>query len=343
MKINIQKYFKYKNNLKPLIIAEISANHCGSKSLFLKTIKSAAKNGADLIKIQTYEPEDITIDKSFDLPNWNKKKIWKLYSKAQTPYKWHHDAFKLAKKLNIELFSTPFSKRAVDFLLKKKVKLFKISSFEINDFNLVKKIASTKKPIILSTGMASLNEIRECVNIIKKFHNKIILLHCVSGYPTPDHEANLMRISSLKKYFKNINIGLSDHSDDILSSISSIPLGAKVIEKHFILSKKLKSFDRNFSITPQQLKILSTYTKKIFLNLGDGKFKIQKKEQISIKFRRSIFSIKNIKKGEKLSQDNISTFRPAIGLSAKYYFQILGKKAKKDIEANTPIYSSFIK
>ncbi len=341
MKINLQKYFKFNNNLKPLIIAEISANHCGKKSLFLKTIRSAAKNGADLIKIQTYEPEDITINKPLNIKNWNKKKIWNLYTKAQTPYKWHIDAFKLAKKLNIELFSTPFSKRAVDFLIKMRVKLFKISSFEINDFNLIKKIAKTRKPIILSTGMASLNEIKECVNEIKKFHSKIILLHCVSGYPTPDHEANLNRILSLKKCFKDINIGLSDHSNDIISSLSSIPLGAKVIEKHFILSNKLKSFDKKFSITPEQLKNLSIYTKKTYLNLGDGKFKIQKKEKSSIKFRRSIFSIKDIKKGEKLSQNNISTFRPVVGISAKHYFKILGKKINRNIKAHSPIFKSY--
>ena len=229
MKINFQKYFTFGNNLKPLIIAEVSANHCGKKSLFLKTIKSAAENGADLIKIQTYEPKDITVNKSLNIKDWNNKKIWRLYSKAQTPFKWHNDAFKLAKKLNVELFSTPFSNRGVDFLLKMKVKLFKISSFEINDFKLIKKVASTRKPIIVSTGMASLNEIKKCINLIKKFHNKIILLHCVSGYPTPDKEANLLRILSLKKYFKKINIGLSDHTNDIVSAMSSIPLGVSVI------------------------------------------------------------------------------------------------------------------
>ena len=202
MKININDYFNKKKNLRPLIVAEISANHCGSKSLFLKSIISAAKNGADLIKIQTYEPDDITINKSLKLKNWNKKKIWKLYSKAQTPYAWHYDAFKLAKKLKINLFSTPFSERAVDFLLKYNVKLFKISSFEINDFKLIKKIASTKKPLLVSTGMASLNEINDCIKIIKKFHKKIILLHCVSGYPTLDKDANLNRILSLKNILK---------------------------------------------------------------------------------------------------------------------------------------------
>ena len=342
MKTNLQKYFTFGNNLKPLIIAEVSANHCGKKSLFLKTIKSAAKNGADLIKIQTYEPKDITVNKSLNIKNWNNKKIWQLYSKAQTPFSWHFDAFKLAKKLNVELFSTPFSNRAVDFLLKMKVKLFKISSFEITDFKLIKKIASTRKPIIISTGMASLNEIKKCINLIKKFHNKIILLHCVSGYPTPDKEANLLRILTLKKYFRKTNIGLSDHTNDIVSSMSSIPLGVSVIEKHFILSKKLRSLDKDFSITPKQLKELSIFTKKAFLTLGDGKFKIQKNEIKSIKFRRSIYAIKDIKKGEILSKNNISTYRPVMGIKAENYFKILGRKAKKNIKIHSPIYSQYI-
>ncbi len=343
MKININDYFDNKKKLRPLIIAEISANHCGKKSLFLKSIISAAKNGADLIKIQTYEPEDITINKSLKLKNWNKKKIWNLYSKAQTPFAWHHDAFKLAKKLKIDLFSTPFSERGVDFLLKYNVRLFKISSFEINDFKLIKKIAMTKKPIILSTGMASLGEINQCIKIIKKFHKKIILLHCVSGYPTLAKEANLNRILSLKKYFKNINLGLSDHTNDITTSLSSIPLGAKIIEKHFIISKKLKSLDKQFSITPDQLKKLSAYSKAIFSSLGDGKFKVQKSEKNSIKFRRSIYSIKDIKKGDKLSKNNISTFRPTVGISASNYFKVLGKKVRKNIKAKSPIFKTYLK
>ena len=168
MTFNLNNYFKSKNNLRPLIIAEVSANHCGKKSLFLKSIRSAAKNGADLIKIQTYEASDITINKSFKIKNWNKKKIWKLYSKAQTPYAWHKDAFSLAKKLKVELFSSPFSEKAVDFLQSFNVKLFKIASFEITDLKLIRKIAKTKKPIIISTGMASLKEIQECIRLINK-------------------------------------------------------------------------------------------------------------------------------------------------------------------------------
>jgi pseudaminic acid synthase len=340
MTFNLNKYFNFNQSLRPLIIAEVSANHCGKKSLFLKSIKSAAKNGADLIKIQTYEASDITINKSFNIKNWNKKKIWNLYSKAQTPYAWHKDAFSLAKKLKIELFSSPFSERAVDFLQSFNVKIFKVASFEITDLKLIKKIAMTKKPVIVSTGMASLNDIRKCLQMINRYHNKVVLLHCVSGYPTPESEANLKKIITLQKKFKKINIGLSDHTNNIITSLASIPYNIVLIEKHFILSKKLKSLDKNFSIDPKELKNLSKLSKIVYSSIGNGKFKIQKNEKQSLKFRRSIFSIKKIKKGEKFSYKNISTFRPKVGISAKFFFKVLGKKAKKDIPLNSPIYFS---
>ena len=342
MTFNLNKYFTSKKPLRPLIIAEVSANHCGKKSLFLKSIISAAKNGADLIKIQTYEASDITINKSFNIKNWNKKKIWNLYSKAHTPYSWHKEAFTLAKKLKIELFSSPFSERAVDFLQTFNVKLFKIASFEITDLKLIKKIAQTKKPVIVSTGMASLNEIKECVKLIKKYHSKVVLLHCVSGYPTQESEANLNRILTLKNNFKNINIGLSDHTDNINTSIASIPYNTVFIEKHFILSKKLNSLDRKFSINPKELKELSRISKIIFSSLGNGNFKIQNNEKESLRFRRSIFSIKKIKKGEKFTTNNISTYRPEVGLSAKFFFNVLGKRAKKNIDTHSPIYLNYI-
>ena len=225
MKINFQKYFKNNPNLRPLIIAEISANHCGKKSLFLKSIKSAAQHGADLVKIQTYEPKDITVNKSLNIKYWNKKKIWKLYSKAQTPFKWHKDAFKLAKKMNINLFSTPFSERGVDFLSKLNVKLFKISSFEINDFKLIKKIASTRKPVIISTGMASLKEISSTYDVFKKNQIPISLLHCISSYPNLEKNSYLSNIIDLKKKFKCV-IGLSDHTKNIKTAIYSYISGA---------------------------------------------------------------------------------------------------------------------
>ena len=336
MKINLNTYFKKKNNLKPLIVAEISANHNGSKKVFLNSIKSAAKNGADLVKIQTYEADDISINKKFLIGN-KKTNIWKLYKKAQTPYSWHHDAFKLSKKLGIELFSTPFSLKAVKFLKKFKVKLFKISSFEITDLRLVEEIAKTKKPVILSTGMASLKEIKKCIKTINKYHKKIILLHCVSGYPTSEKQSNLRRINSLKKVF-NYNVGLSDHTDDIITSLTAVSLNAVLIEKHFIVNKAINSLDKKFSIDPRQLLSLNKMIERVKDSLGSGNFQLQNDEKKSIKYRRSIFSIKRISKGEKLTTKNISTFRPKIGLPADKFKNILGKRLKKSLVAFSPIF-----
>ena len=190
--IKIGKKLAISSRLRTLIIAEISANHCGSKKSFLKHILAAHKFGADLIKIQTYEPQDMVLKKNFTIKEglWKKSNLWNLYRKAQTPFDWHYDAFKLAKKYKFELFSTPFSVRAVNFLKKFKPNLYKISSFEITDHNLITEIAKTKKPIILSTGMSSIKEIKSALKIIKKYHNKIIVLYCVSGYPTPLKDIN---------------------------------------------------------------------------------------------------------------------------------------------------------
>lgn len=334
MKIDFKKYLFSKKNFKPLIVAEISANHCGSKSIFLKTIKSAANNGADLIKIQTYEPKDITIKSK------QNNKLWKLYTKAHTPFDWHKDAFRLAKKLKVDLFSSPFSERAVKLLEKLNVKLYKISSFEITDLKLVHAVAKTKKPVIVSTGMANFKEINECLNFIKKYHKKIILLHCVSGYPTPENQTNLKRILALKEKFKDIKIGLSDHTDNIVTSLAAMPYEVSLIEKHFILSKKFKSPDAKFSINPEQLKTLSKYSKQIYSALGEKNLNIQKTEIKSKKIRRSIFAIKNIKKGEKFTAKNISTFRPFIGIGAQHFFNVVGKKAKKNVKAFSPIYKN---
>ena len=194
MKIKINKniYFDYKR--RPIVIAEISGNHAGSKKRFLELIMSASKNGADLVKIQTYEPDDITLKNStFKIKNgiWKGEKLWELYKKTCTPYEWHHDAFKLAKKYKINLFSTPFSIKALNFLEKKRVSLYKVSSFEITDLNLINEIAKTKKPIILSTGLSTIKEIKESLAVINKYHNKVIILHCVSEYPTKLENSNI--------------------------------------------------------------------------------------------------------------------------------------------------------
>ena len=317
---NINNYFIKNKNLKPLIIAEISANHCGKKSLFLKTIKAAAINGADLIKIQTYEAEDITIKSNLKI----KGKIlntWKLYNKAQTPFHWHDDAFKLAKKLKVELFSTPFSVRAVNFLKKFNVKLFKISSFEITDINLILNIAKTRKPVIISTGMASIKDIKNCIKTINKYHNKIILLHCVSGYPTNEDQANLNRIKNLKRLFPKYNIGLSDHTNNEWFGALAASYGVRVFEKHVKL-KKFKSFDYKFSLDLVSFK-------KYVSNIHDV---IREKKKQKIKFKtRKIFSRENLKKGQAISLKNLIFYRSDEGIEEYEKKKNLGKKLKVNI------------
>tara|TARA_B110000003_G_scaffold225016_1_gene225671 strand:+ start:16687 stop:17718 length:1032 start_codon:yes stop_codon:yes gene_type:complete len=337
IKINNKLILSY--NHRPKIIAEISGNHNGSKSLCIKHILSAKKNGADLVKIQTYEPQDITfnnVKKYFQLKKgiWKNLDLWNLYKKACTPYKWHKDLFKIARDNNIEIFSTPFSLRAVDFLEKQNVKLYKIASCEITDLSLVDRIGQTKKPVIMSTGLASLNEIQRAYKVIKKYHNNIIILHCVSAYPTPIEEANIERIDFLKKSFKNNLIGLSDHTDNILSSLTASAKRIVVIEKHFKL-KNIISVDSEFSINESELSQLRSDTEKIFLSLKSKRNKNSDKENILM--RRSIYAQNTIKKGEIISSKNIITLRPKLGICSSKYFNILGKKAKKDIPAWSPI------
>ena len=345
MQIKIKKNFSIKKSSKPLIIAEISGNHSGKKSIFLKHIRLAAKNGADMVKIQTYEPKDITLknkDKNFKIKSgtWKGKYLWDLYKKAHTPFSWHKDAFKLAKKLKLILFSSPFSKRAVDLLEKFDVPLYKIASFEITDLELIDYIAKKRKPIILSTGMATLNEIKRAIKVIEKHHKKIIILCCVSGYPTQEKDANISTITEFKKIFKNYLIGLSDHTDNIYSSFTATALGAKVIEKHFILNKKLNSLDKSFSIDVNQLKELKKITEKMFISLGKPKIGPKKNELESLKLRRSVFALKAINKGEKFSKQNIRSFRPFLGIGSENYNKILGKKSKKNIKSGSPIKKS---
>jgi pseudaminic acid synthase len=334
--IKINNKLSFSANGPPLLIAEISSNHCGSKSLFLKHIIQAAKNGADLVKIQTYEPEDMLVNKEFKIKTglWKNKKLYNLYKKACTPFDWHHEAFKLAKKNKILLFSSPFSERAFNFLKKFNPQVYKIASFEITDLNLINMIAKTKKPIILSTGLASNQEILNAVKLIKQYHNKIILLHCVSGYPTPIEEANLQNINELKKITGVKHVGFSDHTKSIYASTIASTYNICAIEKHFIIDKKLKSPDRTFSITPKELSSLKNNIKMNHLM----KLKTPKKSENPSKvFRRSIFSIQNIKKNEIFTKNNIGCFRPMIGIGSENYFTVLGKKSKINIKKNTPI------
>ena len=339
MKIKINDKINFDTDKRPLIIAEISGNHNGSKKSFLKHIEQAAFNGADLIKIQTYEPKDITLNskkKAFVVKEglWKNKNLFKLYKNAHTPFKWHVDAFKLAKKLKIPLFSSPFSLRSVALLEKFNVPIYKLASLEITDFNLINEIAKTKKPIIISTGCATINEIKKCVKLIHRYHKKIIILHSVTKYPTEDSEANILKISKLKKIFKNTMIGLSDHTQNIFSSIAATSLGVVLIEKHFIINKNMSSEDVKFSIDINELKSLKLFTKKIFMMLNSKIINdIPNKEH-----RRSLFANKKIEKRKKIQKNDLVSLRPKIGLCSSNFFKIIGKKINKNMKKNDPIY-----
>ena len=334
MEIKINNNIKLCQNSKPLIIAEVSANHCGSKQKFLKHILTAKKCGADLVKIQTYEPDDMVVNKKFIIKKglWKNKNLWKLYQKAQTPYNWHIDAFKLARKNKIELFSTPFSIKSLRFLKKFRPKLYKISSFELTDYNLVNEIARLRKPIILSTGLAKIDEIKNAIKIIRRWHKKIILMYCVSSYPAKLEEINFDKINILRNETGILNIGFSDHSIGTSAAIASVSNGVRIVEKHFKLNGENNSPDQIFSINENELKKLRFE----FDNLDKIYSKdLDLESKNSIFFRRSIYAISNIKKNEVFSKKNVACFRPFTGLCASKYLKLIGKKSKRFIKINT--------
>ena len=339
--IKISKNLIFSYNSRPKIIAEVSGNHGGNKKRFLNLINQAFKNGVDLVKIQSYEPKDITLNKKsknflIKSGTWKNTYLWDLYKKACTPFSWHKEAFQIAQKYNKIIFSSPFSIRSVDLLESLDCQIYKIASFEITDLNLIRYISSKKKPIIISTGMASEKEIKSAIREIKKFHNKIIILHCVSAYPTKLKDTNLSKIEILKKMYPNLMIGLSDHTKDIYSSISSIPLGVVAIEKHFKINEEFRTTDSSFSITPEKMNKLCSLSKDIFYSINN--YNSNNVEKSSKKLRRSIFAKTDIEKNVKITKEQITTLRPLIGIPASSFFHIIGKKTKKKFLAGSPIH-----
>ena len=333
---------------KVFLIAEISANHCGNFNLAKKLINCAYINGADAVKLQTYTADTMTIKsnkKYFKIKKglWKGYMLWDLYNKAQTPLKWHKELFKYGKSLGIKVFSTPFDDTAVDFLEKLNCPIYKISSFEMMDLNLVKKVSQTKKPIIISTGMADLKEIETTFKVARKYGAKdISLLYCVSNYPSSINDFNLNNIKILKDKFK-CKVGISDHSTDNRVAIASVACGAEVIEKHIALDNQKEGFDIDFSLKGKEIKKLRDDIDVTFKLLGKNSFFRNKSENKSKIFRRSIFTTKDIKKGEKFSKDNIRVVRPGYGLAPKYYNVILNKKSPINILKNEPLKSNALK
>lgn len=346
MNLSISKY-KINNTSKPFIIAEISSNHKWSLSHTLKLIKKIKEAGAHAVKIQTYDENSMTFKSKksdFVVKNglWKKYSLFDLYKEAKTPIEWHNKIFKYARSLGLVAFSTPFDELSANFLSKLNVPAYKIASFEIVDHPLIHHIAKKNKPIILSTGMSSLNEISEAIKIIKKTKNKkIILLHCMSRYPSNHYDYNLNMMLKLKKKF-NLHVGLSDHSEGEDVALAATALGAKVIEKHVKLKGDYQSHDSKFSMDTDQFKIFCKKINKIWETLGTDDFS-KRKDKSSIKFRRSIYAVKDIKKNQFINKSNIKKIRPSNGLHPKYYFKILGKKVKKNILAGTALKLNLIK
>lgn len=329
-------------NQPPYIIAEMSANHNGSLERCLKTIEEAKRCGASAIKLQTYTADTMTID--CDLPDfvikgglWNGFKLYDLYKWAETPYEWHEKIFSHARKIGITAFSTPFDETAVDLLEKLDTPAYKIASFEIVDLPLIRYVAKTGKPIILSTGMASEGEIDEAVKTARSAGcTQLVLLHCISSYPAPIDQANIKQIRNIAKRFDVIS-GLSDHTLGTTVSVAAVAQGASLIEKHFTLSRKDKGPDSEFSLEPADLKKLCIDTKDAWLALGKEGFKRQKAEENSKVFRRSLYFIKDLPEGHLINAQDIKRIRPGKGLLPKYFEKVVGKRTTKDIKKGTAV------
>ena len=320
----------------PYIIAELSANHNGSIERALETINAAHRCGADAIKLQTYTPDTMTIDcdaLDFMVKGglWDGYKLYDLYKWAQTPFEWHKAIFEHARKLGISVFSTPFDETAVDLLEGLNTPVYKIASFELLDLPLIKYVASTGKPMIMSTGMANEAEIAEAVTTAREAGCKdIILLHCISSYPAPIDQANLLQIPELGKRFRTL-IGLSDHTMGTAVSTAAVALGACLIEKHFTLSRLDKGPDSEFSLEPAELEQLCRDAKNAWMALGKAGYERQLSEEGSKVFRRSLYFVKNLKAGCVIGPEDIRRIRPGMGLAPKYFEEVVGRVLIVDV------------
>ena len=329
-------------NKIPFLVAEISANHCGNINLAKKLIKCAKDNGADAAKLQTYTADTMTIQsnkKYFKIKNglWKGYDLWNLYNEAHTPLEWNKKLFDYGKKLGITIFSTPFDETAVNLLEKLKCPMYKVASFEMTDLLLIKRISQTKKPIIISTGMASMEEIELAYRTAKNYGAKdITLLYCVSNYPSKNTDFNLNNIKILKNKFK-CRVGLSDHSKDNRVAIAAVAAGAEVVEKHIALDKQKRGLDIEFSLKGKEIKKFKEDINLAYNLLGKNYFYRNKSEKKSKIFRRSIFATENIKKGEKFNNQNIRRIRPGYGLEPKYYEKLIGRKSPITLDKGQPL------
>ena len=332
---------KMKENNSVYVIAEMSANHNGSLETAKEMIYAIKETGADCVKVQTYTADTITMDcrNEYFMLNggtWNGQNLYDLYKTAYMPWEWQEELKKEANKLGLDFFSTPFDPTSVDFLESIGVEFYKIASFEVVDIPLIKKVATTGKPIIMSVGMASLAEIDEAVRIIKSYGNELALLKCSSAYPAVPEKMNLRTIQHLKETFK-VPVGLSDHSMGSVSAVTAVALGARIIEKHICLSRDFGGPDSSFSMEPKEFKQMVEDVQMAAKAVGDVAYQVSEEEKSNYAVRKSIFVSKDVKKGEILTPDNIRVIRPGYGLSPKFYEDVLGRKANRDLSFGEPL------
>lgn len=330
------------------IIAELSANHMNDFEIAKKTIKAMADSGADAVKFQTYTADTITIDcdnEYFQIKQgtiWDGRVLYDLYKEASMPWDWQGELKKYAEDLGLIAFSSPFDKTSVDFLEDIDVPAYKIASYEINDIPLIEYVASKGKPVIISTGIASLEDIELAVETCKKAgNNQIAILKCTSSYPAPLDEINLNTIPALSEKF-NVLVGLSDHTMNNEVAIASVALGAKIIEKHFILERNMGGPDAEFSMEPHEFKQMVDAIRNVEKALGNDTFEVTEKMKINQDFSRSLFVVEDIKKGDIITEENVRSIRPGFGLHTKYLKDIIGKRVNRDLKKGTPFELEFI-
>jgi pseudaminic acid synthase len=329
-------------NEPPYIVAEISANHNGNIKTACKIIEVAKQSGADAVKLQTYRPDTITMDcdrNDFLIHGglWDGRTLYDLYEEAHMPWEWHAPLFEHARKLDLTIFSSPFDSTAVDLLEDLNAPAYKIASFELVDLPLIKYAASTGKPMILSTGMADAEEIQEAIDAAHEGGCKeLAILHCVSGYPAPAEDYNLRIIPDMIERFGLVT-GLSDHTLDNTTAITSIAMGASIIEKHFTLDRNSGGPDDGFSLEPEGLKNLCEGSKTAWESLGQISYERKKSEQKNAVFRRSLYVVQDVKAGERITKENVKSIRPGFGLAPKFFEQVMGRVAIHDIDRGKPL------
>lgn len=330
------------HNAPPYVIAELSANHNGKLETALAILEAASKAGADAVKLQTYRPDTITLDsdkEEFRISGglWDGRTLYELYQEAHMPWEWHAVLFEHARKLGITIFSSPFDESAVDLLEGLDAPAYKIASFEATDLALIKYVASTGKPMIISTGMADAEEIQEAIETARDGGcSELAILHCVSGYPAPAADYNLRTIPDMAERFGLI-IGLSDHTLDNSTALASVALGASIIEKHFTLDRAGGGPDDSFSIEPPELAALCRDARSVWDALGVVDYGRKSSEQGNVKFRRSLYFTKDMKVGEEITQESVRSVRPGYGLPPRFLSQVIGRKVKVNVNAATPV------